>query len=177
MYNYIFLVVARGFCDNIIVPEPTVSSTLEVKEEKETKAQRVFSDEPIKGREFIQYLKENAYVEYKEYPNHIGHWNPKSPEYIGSHREEHTLKSHIDGYNAMVDEFKSNVKLQEEVYDMLDTMDRPYLKGTPGIDRNVYDELKDYSNPVGHNNYNPQDVMDNLYEANGKTLLIEYKSL
>jgi len=106
------------------------------------------------GREYIEWLKESAFLEYKSYPNHIGHWNPESPEYLESSREEHTLKSSVDGYNSLIDEFKTNIKLQEELYDMIDTMDRPYLRGTAGLDKNVYDEVKDYSKPVGHNQPN-----------------------
>jgi len=70
----------------------------------------------------------------------------------------------------MIDEFKTNVRLQEEVYDMIDNMDRPYLRGVAGLDKNVYDTVKDYSKPVGHNNYNPTDVMESVLEADSNNI-------
>jgi len=39
------------------------------------------------------------------------------------------------------------------------------LRGVAGLDKNVYDTVKDYSKPVGHNNYNPPDVMESVLEA------------
>jgi len=91
-----------------------------------------------KAEDFVNF-------EYKEYPNHIDHWNPQSPNYIESPREEHRLKNQINDHNEVLDQFKRDLKLQIQVMEAIQTLDRPYLReGTPGIDKNVYDELKDY---------------------------------
>lgn len=95
-------------------------------------------------------------MQYKTYPNHIGHWNPESPEYVQSDREEHSLKEHIKGYNQIVDDLRTNLEMQAKVYDMIDNLDRPYLRGARGIHRNVYDQVQDYSNPVGHTQTHPE---------------------
>lgn len=91
-----------------------------------------------KAEDFVSF-------EYKEYPYHIDHWNPESPNYIESPREEHKLKNQIKDHNDMLDQFKRDLKLQIQVMETIQTLDRPYLKeGTPGIDKNVYNEVKDY---------------------------------
>ena len=116
-----------------------------------------------KGRARLEELKQNAFLEYKKYPNHIGHWNPESPDYVESPREEDFLKRQVKGYNDIIDNFKNCLKLQEELYDAIEKMDRPYLKGTPGIDANVYSTVKDYSVPFeGYENQ----VYDNDAELN-----------
>lgn len=84
-------------------------------------------------------------MEYKKYPFHIDHWNPDSPNYIHAPREENRLKNQINDHNEMLDQFKHDLKLQIQVMEAIQTLDRPYLReGTPGIDRNVYDTVKDY---------------------------------
>jgi len=91
-----------------------------------------------KAEDFVSF-------EYKEYPKHIDHWNPESPNYVESPREESRLKTQIKEHNDMLDQFKRDLKLQIQVMEAIQTLDRPYLReGTPGIDRNVYSELKDY---------------------------------
>jgi hypothetical protein len=119
------------------------------------------------GREYVQWLEDSAYTEYKEYPNHIGHWNPQSPDYIPAHREEEWKQKSVDGYNWMITEFKSNIKAQKEVYDMVDSMDRPYLRGVAGIDKNVYEQVQDYSNPIGHDQINYREVHQEVSKADG----------
>ena len=83
--------------------------------------------------------------EYKKYPFHIEHWDPESPNYVESPREEHRLKCSLNDHNDMLDQFKRDLKLQTQVMEAIQTLDRPYLReGTPGIDKNVYDTVKDY---------------------------------
>ena len=100
------------------------------------------------GRQRLQDIRQDAYMEYKEYPLHIGHWNPNSPDYVHSERDESILNRSIDGYNEIIDNLKTSLKLQEELYDAIERMDRPYLRGTPGLNKNVYEQLQDYGTPV-----------------------------
>ena len=62
----------------------------------------------MSGRDYINLLRENTYVDYKEMPNHIGHWNKDSPDYVSSPREEDGLQRHVDGYNDIIRQFKSD---------------------------------------------------------------------
>lgn len=83
--------------------------------------------------------------EYKKYPTHIDHWNPESEGYISAPREEKTLRDSINEHNDVLDQFKRDLKLQEQVTKALANLDRPYLReGIPGQTRNVYNELADY---------------------------------
>lgn len=99
----------------------------------------------------IEEIKKVAVVEYKQYPK-AAHFNPDSPDYVASPREEQEAKTEMDAFNYMVDNLKNSIKLQEEIYRKIENLDRPYLKGVPGLTTNVYKgEVKDYSNPTGHN--------------------------
>lgn len=120
------------------------------------------------GRKRMEELRDNAYLEYKQYPNHIGHFNPDSPDYVKSEREEDLVRREVKGYNDIIDNFKNCLKLQEELYDAIEKMDRPYLTGTPGLDANVYDTVKDYSTPVdGYVNENEEtDAVLNEMDGN-----------
>lgn len=37
----------------------------------------------------------------------------------------------------MIDEFKNDLKVQREVWEAINNLDRPYKKGIPGVDTNV----------------------------------------
>lgn len=120
------------------------------------------------GRRRMQELKDVAYMDYKEYPTHIPHWNPESPDYVASPREEELLKRQVDGYNDIIDNLKHCLQLQEELYQAVERMDRPYLtSGRAGLDKNVYDQVQDYSNSTGHNYQNPIDVQNDFLEDMG----------
>ena len=99
-------------------------------------------------RERIAKTKEMAVMEYKTLPT-ASHWNPNSPDFVDSPREVETNKRELDSFNSLVDNLKNSIKTQEEIYNYIENMDRPYLKGTRGIEKSVYDVVKDYSAPTG----------------------------
>lgn len=134
--------LARTFGSDVAKTKKTSSSV--------QKTQKKDITNTTHGKNLLADLKENAFLEYKKYPSHIGHWNPDSPEYVYSEMDEDLLKREVEGYNDIVHNFKNCLKLQEELYEAIERMDRPYLRGTPGVDANVYDEVKDYSHPVEH---------------------------
>lgn len=120
------------------------------------------------GRKMTSDIENSAYMEYKQYPLHISHWNPDSPDYVESPREEDFLRRQIDGFNDVIDNLKNCIKLQEELYDAVERMDRPYLtSGKPGLSKNVYAQVQDYSSPTGHNYMNPLDVEDRFLQDTG----------
>ena len=82
---------------------------------------------------------------YRKYPTHISHWNPESNEYVQAPREEKRMADAIIDHNNMLDQFKKDLKLQQQVLESIQNLDRPYLRdGVRGETRNVYDEVKDY---------------------------------
>lgn len=92
------------------------------------------------GKERIAVLKESLnYVDYKKYPTHISHWDPNSPDYVPCEISDSIEERSVSSYNQIIDDLKTDLRLQEEIYDAIERMDRPYLQGTPGVDRNVYD--------------------------------------
>jgi hypothetical protein len=88
-------------------------------------------------------LTEIAHLEYKKYPN-APHNDPNSPEYVHSERDEYHDKSRIGAYNRIIDRLKADVKMQEEVYQIIANLDRPYRNGEPGITKNITGGLRDY---------------------------------
>lgn len=103
------------------------------------------------SRERMREIEEVAVVEYRKTPA-LGHWNKDSPEYVPAERDEEELQRANDGFNATIDNLKHSLKLQEELYRKIEAMDRPYLRGTPGLNTNVFPgQVRDYSNPTGHN--------------------------
>ena len=103
-----------------------------------------------KARQKLDNVENVAFLEYKSWPEHIGHWNKDSSEYVESEREENLLSREISSFNATIDDFKNSLQLQRELYDAIETMDRPYLRGERGVQRNVYDQVQDYSKDAGH---------------------------
>lgn len=97
-------------------------------------------------RERMNLLKEVAVMEYKTMPK-ASHWNPNSPDYVSSPREEASAQTELNDFNYLIDNLKNSLKMQEEIYQKIEGMDRPYLQGRPGLEKNVYDEVKDYSKP------------------------------
>ena len=105
---------------------------------------------------FAEYIQRGGKVEdivdmeYKNFPSEIEHWNPSSPKYIQSDQDEADIQRSINSHNAIIDQFKRDLKLQREYQAAIQKMDRPYLKGTPGIDKSVFDAPRDYSESVNH---------------------------
>ncbi len=92
-------------------------------------------------------ISKDVNMKYREYPNHIDHWNPDHENYVYDEIHEHRLKSSIKSHNDIIDNFKKDLKLQKEVLAAIQKLDRPYLNKNQlrGNKRNVYDEVKDYS--------------------------------
>lgn len=101
-----------------------------------------------KFRAKIDQIRDTAVMEYKTMPN-PSHWNHQSLDYIESPREEASAQFEVDSFNALIDNLKKSIKFQEDIYDKIENMDRPYLRGTPGLEQNVYPEVKDYAGPAG----------------------------
>ena len=108
---------------------------------------KTVSAETPKQPSWIESIEKNAYLDYKPYPNQIAHNDPKSKAYIPSERDDYKLKTQTDAYNSIVTQLKNDIKLQKKIYETLETMDRPYLNGIPGVHKNVF--------PDGPKNYNP----------------------
>lgn len=110
---------------------------------------------------WIESIEKNAYVDYKPYPSHLSHNDPKSKDYIYSERDEYNQKTKTQAYNDIVTRLKNDIKFQKKIYETLETMDRPYLNGVPGIHKNAF--------PSGVKNVNPpsnlgfQDVQEHKY--------------
>ena len=64
-------------------------------------------------------IEDHAYVEYKKYPYHISHNDPKNPGYIYSERDEEKQHTPVKAYNDLLDKLKNDIKMQEHVYDIL----------------------------------------------------------
>ena len=93
----------------------------------------------MKGSEKEAYLKkleENAKVEYRVYP-YKPHQDPSSPEYIPSELDEYHDKLYVSAYNTVIDNFKNDLKVQREVWDAINNLDRPYKRGIPGVHTNL----------------------------------------
>lgn len=48
-------------------------------------------------------LEKIANLEYVKYPNHLSHFDHKSPDYIESERDDYNAKTTTDSYNNVVD--------------------------------------------------------------------------
>lgn len=112
-----------------------------------------FSQVPAKrgevkyNTEWVQAIEKGAYLDYKPYPSHLPHNDPKSKEYVYSERDEYNQKTQNQAYNDVVKHLKNDLEFQKKVYDTLETMERPYLNGVPGVHKNVF--------PDGPRNVNP----------------------
>jgi len=109
------------------------------------------------SRELMRRIEEAAVVEYKQIPA-LAHWNRDSPEYVPAERDQEELQRSNEGFNYHIDNLKRSLKLQEELYLKIEALDRPYLRGTPGLNTNVFPEgVKDYSKPAAHSFQAPED--------------------
>lgn len=52
-----------------------------------------------------------AKVEYKSYPYHIAHYDPESPAYIPSDRDDYRKRLQVDVHNHMIDKLKKDLKM------------------------------------------------------------------
>ena len=44
----------------------------------------------------------------------------------------------MEAYNEIIDIFKNDLAVQKKVWDAISNLDRPYKRGVPGIDTNLY---------------------------------------
>ncbi len=91
-------------------------------------------------------LKDVAHLKYKTYPN-VPHNDPNSPEYIHSERDEYNDSIKVKSYNYIIDRLKSDIQMQEEVYQIIEKLDRPYKRGIPGVTRSITGGVRDYFPP------------------------------
>ena len=89
--------------------------------------------------EYLRKLEENADLTYKVYPS-LPHQDPNSPEYIPSEFDEYHEKTEVNAYNQIIDNFKHDLQMQRQVWEAINNLDRPYKRGIPGIDTNLYPE-------------------------------------
>lgn len=117
---------------------------------------RFFSNLPTKNeggvkfnRDWIESIEKSAYVEYKPYPYHLSHNDPKSKDYVYSELDESRQKRENQAYNDVITRLKNDIQFQKKVYNTLETMERPYLNGIPGIHKNLYaDGPRDVNPPA-----------------------------
>ena len=113
------------------IPQVTTTSvppTPPVKQEQAVK--------PAHPSAFHALGPNDVYLEYKKYPLYE-HGDKKSKKYIPAERDEYNEETTVKAYNKIIDEFKHCIKTQEQVYKTLNTMDRPYLNGIPGVEKNI----------------------------------------
>jgi len=91
-------------------------------------------------------LADIAHLTYKKYPN-VPHNDPESPEYVPSERDEYHDKIKVVSYNKIIDGIKNDIKIQEEVYRIIENLDRPYKNGQPGNTKNITGGVRDYFPP------------------------------
>lgn len=89
-------------------------------------------------------IADYAVLEYKKFPTYLAHNDPKSKQYVHSERDEFADQAAIGSNNYLVDRLKSDIKLQEEVYKLLENMERPYKEGIPGVHKNISAGLQNY---------------------------------
>ena len=96
---------------------------------------------------WIENIEKNVYLDYKPYPNRP-HNDPHSKSYVPSELDEYHEKTQTQAYNDIITHLKNDIKMQKKIYETLETIDRPYLNGIPGVHKNVYpDGVKNYSPP------------------------------
>ena len=107
----------------------------------------------VRARYITPNAESWAYLEYKKHPSgFLSHADPKSKEFVPSETDDYQANVTTNSYNYLIDAFKNNLKMQKKVNDILTKMDRPYLRGVPGVTRNVSAGLQDYTTPVAHKN-------------------------
>lgn len=96
----------------------------------------------VRKRYVTPDMEKWAYLEYKKHPSTtLSHSDPKSKDYVHSERDEYADDVTTNSHNSLIDTFKSNLQMQRKVHDILQKMDRPYLRGVPGVTRNVSEGL------------------------------------
>lgn len=63
---------------------------------------------------------------------------------MASVRDDYKQRIKVDTYNLMIERIKKDVQMQRQVDAALAALDRPYLRGKPGVTRNVTGGLRDY---------------------------------
>eukprot|EP01017_Pseudomicrothorax_dubius_P003968 TRINITY_DN106_c0_g1_i1.p1 TRINITY_DN106_c0_g1~~TRINITY_DN106_c0_g1_i1.p1 ORF type:complete len:513 (-),score=148.62 TRINITY_DN106_c0_g1_i1:146-1684(-) len=93
-------------------------------------------------------VEDYAYLGYKKFPTHIPHFDPKNKAYVPSERDEATVRYQVDSHNYLVDRLKSDLKMQRQVHEMLQRLERPYkTEGVPGNTKNFASGVKNYGAP------------------------------
>lgn len=95
------------------------------------KPNQIYPDKPN-----LSQIEDNAYVEYKQYP-YLPHQDPNSKAYIASELDEYHDKTEAAAFNSVIDQFKHDIRLQKEIWNAIDKLDRTYKKGIPGVHTNL----------------------------------------
>ena len=101
---------------------------------------------PFEKNDYLKTLEENAVLNYRSYPA-LPHQDPKSPEYIHSELDEYHDEIEVQAYNAVIEQFKHDLKLQRDIWHSLAALDRPWKSGIPGVDTNLSDTLAEEKLP------------------------------
>lgn len=125
--------------EQVVQAAPKTEQSVVTKTEQK---REVAKDHPSK----YPRLTDIAHLEYKKYPN-VPHNDPNSPEYIHSERDEYHDSTKVKAYNYTIDRLKSDIQMQQEVYTIIENLDRPYKRGTPGVTRNITGGVRDYFPP------------------------------
>lgn len=108
-------------------------------------------------------IEDLADMEYKKYPSHIPHNDPKSPEYISSEYIEDSQHTEVNDYNRVIDNLKKDLQLMREYQDGIQKQLAHVMDGKErGNTANVYDEVKDYGH-FGGRSLTPADEQFNTY--------------
>lgn len=91
---------------------------------------------PQEKENYVRQLEENVYLNYRAYPA-LPHQDPSSPDYVHCELDEYHDKEEVKAYNDVINQFKNDLKIQREVWKAIAALDRPYKRGTPGIDTNL----------------------------------------
>ncbi len=94
-------------------------------------------------------------MSYRKYPN-ASHNDPNSKDYVHSERDEYHDKITVDAYNKVVDGIKHDIKMQEEVYRIIEKLDRtPH--GLAGNTKNITGGVRDYfPSTIPHKQISPE---------------------
>ncbi|EGR31428.1 hypothetical protein IMG5_109990 [Ichthyophthirius multifiliis] len=113
-----------------------------------------------------------AYLDYKPHPStQLSHYDSKSKDYISSERDDYNAQTTTQSKNAIIDQFKRNLELQRKVHNILAKMDRPYLRGVPGIHTTISKGLQDYSGkPLTECTGNRSDFYEDAYKNENRWL-------
>ena len=86
---------------------------------------------------------------FRSYPIQ-SHDDPKSKAFVPSELDEYKQKTVNESYNSVITRLKNDLAFQRKVNQIIETLERPYLNGIPGVHKNLHPEgVKDVNPPEG----------------------------